>query len=245
MSVASLSAQQEPSSVDPELIADLVAANHILVAEGVLDGYGHVSVRHNRNPSHFFLASSLAPQLVTANDILEFDLDSTPVESTTRALYSERFIHSEIYKVRPDVKAIVHNHSPSVIPFGVSSVPLKALYHMAAFIGEGLPVFDIRNAGGLTDMLVRNSELAAALARSLGNQGAVLMRGHGAAVVGSSLPVVVGRSVYLEINARLQAQAMTIGGTITYLHPEEARKATDLDDYKRAWDLWKRKVVKK
>jgi HCOMODA/2-hydroxy-3-carboxy-muconic semialdehyde decarboxylase len=226
---------------DRQLLADLVAANRVLAHYGVLDGYGHVSVRHNRDPNRYLLSRSLAPALVTAADIMEYDLDSVPVDAQDRALYLERFIHGEIYKVRPDVQAVVHNHSPSVIPFGVTTIPLRPLYHMAAFIGEGAPVFEIRNVGGMTDMLVRNPELGRALAETLGTRAAALMRGHGAVVVGASLSVVVARSIYLEMNAKLQAQAMAIDTKITYLDPEEARLA-GLSDYSRAWDLWKRQV---
>jgi HCOMODA/2-hydroxy-3-carboxy-muconic semialdehyde decarboxylase len=158
-------------------------------------------------------------------------------------MYLERFIHGEIYKARPDVEAIVHNHSPSVIPFGVTTVLLQPLYHMSAFIGEGVPVFEIRKAGGMTDMLVRNPALGHALAQTLGGKPAALMRGHGAVVVGPDLPLAVGRSIYLEINAKLQVQAIALGGKVTYLDPEEARKTATLDGYQRAWELWKRKVM--
>src|SRR5712691_72416 len=166
-----------------------------------VDGYGHVSVRHDRDPNRYLLSRSLAPELVIAADIMEYDLDSTPVDAKGRSMYLERFIHGEIYKTRPDVKAIVHNHSPSVIPFSVGAVPLRPLYHMSAFVGEGVPVFEIRAAGGMTDMLVSNATLGRGLAQTLGRHPASLMRGHGAVVVGASLPIAVGRSVYLEMNA--------------------------------------------
>jgi HCOMODA/2-hydroxy-3-carboxy-muconic semialdehyde decarboxylase len=227
---------------DPQLIVDLVAANYILADSGVLDGYGHVSVRHNRDPNRYLLSRSLAPALVTADDIMEYDLDSIPLDPQGRTLYVERFIHGEIYKTRPEVQAIVHNHSPSVIPFGVSTVPLRPLYHMAAFLWEGVPVFEIREVAGMTDMLIRSPALGRALAQTLGNKAAALLRGHGAVVVGSSLPAVVGRSIYMEMNAKLQAQAMTLDKQITYLDPEEGRKA-DPGDYQRAWELWKRKAM--
>jgi len=240
-------AQQAPASVrspNPQLIEDLVAANRILADQGILDGYGHVSVRHDRNPSRYLLSRSLAPALVTADDIMEFDLESNPADARGRSMYRERFIHGAIYRARPDVNAVVHNHSPSVIPFGASSVPLRPLYHMAAFVGEGVPVFDIRTAGGATNMLVETAVSGGALAQTLGSKPAALMRGHGAVVVGASLPLVVGRSVYLEMNAKLQAQALALGGKITYLDPEEARKAASTNDYQRAWELWKRQVTK-
>src|SRR5262249_35300242 len=152
-------------------------------------------------------------------DIMEYDLDSNPVDSKVRPMYLERFIHGEIYKARPDVKAIVHNHAPSLIPFGVSSVPLRPIFQGPAFIGEGVPIFEIRDAAGMTDMLIRNPALGSALAKSLGNKQALLMRGHGAVVAGPSLPILVRRSINLEMNARLQVQAIALGGTITYLDP--------------------------
>lgn len=224
-------------------IEDLVAANRVLAAEGVVDGYGHVSVRSERDPNRYLLARSLAPALVTAADIMEYDLDSNPIDGQGRAMYTERFIHGEIYKVRPDVKAIVHHHSPSVIPFAASTVTLQPLYHMSAFIGDGVPNWEIRNVGGATDMLVSNGALGCDLAKTLGQHPAALMRGHGAAVVGADLGIAVGRSIYLELNARLQAQAMGLGGKITYLHPDEVRKVEARQDYARSWDLWKRTAL--
>jgi HCOMODA/2-hydroxy-3-carboxy-muconic semialdehyde decarboxylase len=237
----------EPASAgpaDPALIEDLVAANHILYEEGVVDGYGHVSARHDKDPNRYLLARSVAPELVTADDIVEFDLDSNPVDPRGRRFYLERFIHGEIYKARPDVKSVVHHHSPAVIPFGVTKVPLRPVFHMAAFVGEGVPVFEIRDFGGMTNMLVSDAKLGAGLARTLGDKPAVLMRGHGAAVVGVSVHQSVARSVYLQLDARLQAQAMALGGEITYLDPQEVKKMEDLGGvgYERAWELWKRKV---
>ena len=143
-----------------QLVEDLVAANRILADQGVLDGYGHVSARHDRDPARFLMSRSLAPELVTAADILEYDLDSEPVDARGRTSYLERYIHGEIYRARPDVQAVVHSHSPSVIPFGVTGVPLRPLYHMSAFLAAGAPVWDIRAAaGGDTDMLVRTPAL--------------------------------------------------------------------------------------
>jgi ribulose-5-phosphate 4-epimerase/fuculose-1-phosphate aldolase len=226
-------------------IEDLVAANRILAGQGVVDGYGHVSVRHERDPNRYLLSRSLAPELVSADDIMEYDLDSNPVDATGSAMYLERFIHGEIYKVRPDVMAVVHHHSPSVIPFAASTVSLQPLYHMSAFIGEGVPVFEVRNAAGMTDMLIRNAALGRALALTLGHHPAALMRGHGAVVVGADLPLVVGRSIYLELNARLQVQAIALGGNVTYLNREEVSKVVAVLDYARAWELWKRKAMAK
>lgn len=231
---------QPPAS----LVDDLVAANRILAAEGVLDGMGHVSVRHPGEPGRFLLARSMAPALVTAADILQYDFDGRLVGGGDQASYQERFIHAEIYRARPDVQAIVHCHTPSLIPFAASDVPLRAMYHMAAFVADGIPVFDIRAAAGVTDLLVKSSPLARALAASLGAKAAVLMRGHGAAVVAGSLPGVVGRSVYLDINARAQMQAVALGGRITYVGVDEARlRMADPNEYTRAWELWKRRLA--
>jgi ribulose-5-phosphate 4-epimerase/fuculose-1-phosphate aldolase len=243
--------QQPPSSAgaaDPSLLQDLVIANRILAEEGVLDAFGHVSVRHNRDPNRFLISRSVAPALVGEEDFIEYDLDSNAVNARGRAQYSERFIHGEIYKARKDVNAVVHSHSPSVIPFGVSSVPMRPVYHMAAFIGDGLPTFDIRKAAGMTDMLVSNADRGRALAQALADKPAVLMRGHGVAVVGAGLPYAVGRSIYLEVNARIQTQAIGLGGRVTYIDPEEAKKVLEAGEnrgYERAWELWKRKVMAK
>ena len=223
------------------LIAELVLANRILANEGVLDGYGHVSVRSPTNPNHYFLSRSKAPAVVTAADITEYDLDSRPVSSTQVAGYIERFIHGEIYRARQNVVAVVHCHCPDVIPFAATSVPLRPLYHMGGFIGGGVPVFDIRKGAGITDMLVRTPELGRSLAGTLGNKPAALMRGHGAVIAAPSLHLVAGQAYYLNLNARLQLQAIQLGGDkVTYLDPEEAKKAAQ--DYERSWDFWKSRL---
>jgi len=237
--------QQASDDAIARLIDDLVAANRILVDQGVLDAYGHVSVRSPRDPTHFYMARSIAPELVTAKDILEYDLSGEPVEAKGAQLFIERFIHSEIYKARPDVLAVAHNHAPSLIPFGVTGVELKPLYHMSAFLGPGVPVFDIRATGGETDMLVRNPTLGKALAKTLGSRPVALLRGHGAVVVATDLPRVVFRSVYTEQNAKLQAQAMQLGKQVKYLDAEEAKKAEASmgGTIGRPWELWKRKAL--
>jgi len=236
-------AQQTVAGV-AAVIEELVTANRILAMEGVLDGYGHVSVRPEKGGSRYYLSRSLAPDLVEPRDIMEFDLDSKPLDAQGRTPYIEAFIHGEIYRARPDVHAVVHTHSPALIPFGVSSVPLRPIYTMGAFIGEGVPIFDVRKVTEqTTDMLIRNSGLGRALAQSLGAYGAVLMRGHGAVVVGSSLQDAVGRSVYLQINAALQLQAISLGGTVQYLDADEARRLEAIPNrYQRAWEMWKRKA---
>lgn len=228
---------------NPELIEDLVVANRILVRYDVLDGMGHVSVRHDLNPNRFLLSRSRAPVLVTADDILEYDLNGVAVDLHGRPQYSERFIHAEIYKARPDVNAVVHNHSPAVIPFGVSDVPLRPIYHMASHMKEGIPVFEIRDDFGITNMLVNTPERGASLVKALGDSPSVLMRGHGIAVTGPALPYAVGRSIYTQINADLQLKAISLGGNITYLDPGEAQAQLDRGEhrgYSRSWELWKR-----
>jgi ribulose-5-phosphate 4-epimerase/fuculose-1-phosphate aldolase len=237
--------QQASDDAIARLIDDLVAANRILVDQGVLDAYGHVSVRSPRDPTHFYMARSIAPELVTAKDILEYDLSGEPVEAKGVQLFIERFIHSEIYKARPDVLAVAHNHAPSLIPFGVTGVELKPLYHMSAFLGPGVPVFDIRATGGETDMLVRDPALGKALAKTLGSRPVALLRGHGAVVVATDLPRVVFRSVYTEQNAKLQAQAMQLGKQVKFLDAEEAKKAEASigGTIGRPWELWKRKAL--
>jgi ribulose-5-phosphate 4-epimerase/fuculose-1-phosphate aldolase len=237
-------APAQSSQAPPTLIDDLVAANHILAQQGILDGYGHVSVRDNAGANRYLLARSLAPALVTAADIQRYDLDSNALDPAARPSFVERFIHGEIYRARPDVHAVVHSHTPSLIPFGVTGAALRPLYHMTAFVGAGVPVFEIRKVRGNDPtmlMLVHNAALGKALAETLGTKPAALMRGHGAVIVGATLPHVVGRSVYLALNATLQAQAMALGSSINYLDPQEAREEV-ADHYQRSWELWKRQV---
>src|SRR5258707_15784731 len=199
---------------------DLVLAYRILAAHGVVDAYGHVSLRTAKNPRRYLLARAMAPELVTADDILEFDLDSNPVKDAQVALYLERYIHGEIFKSRPDINAVVHNHSPSVIPFGVTTVQLRPLFNTGAFIGEGVPTFEIRDFQESGDLIIKTPHLGESLAKTLGGKPAALMRGHGAVVVGESLMLAVVRSVYLELSAKLQMQAMLI-----------ARPGGDLGDF--------------
>jgi HCOMODA/2-hydroxy-3-carboxy-muconic semialdehyde decarboxylase len=230
---------------DPRLVADLVTANHILYDQHVVDAFGHVSVRHDKRPDCFLLARSMAPALVTAADIVEFDLDGSPLAAEGRPVYLERFIHSEIYRVRPDVLSIVHSHSHAVIPFGVvRSHKLRAIFHMSAFVGTETPIFEIREcAGDGSDLLIRNRELGAALAKSLGPKAVVLMRGHGVTVTAPTLREAVYRGVYVDVNARLQLEAIGLGA-VNYLTDQEGRAAasTNASQIGRAWDLWKMKV---
>jgi ribulose-5-phosphate 4-epimerase/fuculose-1-phosphate aldolase len=237
-------APQPPADIDASLLDDLVAANRVLAQKGVLDALGHVSVRDPHNPARYWMSRSLAPELVTPSDIMEFDLDSNPIDRKDRALYVERFIHGEIYKARPDVNAIVHSHSPTVIPFSVTKVPLQPVLHNASFLAFGAPVFDTRTVASDSDLLIRTPALGAALAKTLGPIAAVvLLRGHGDAVVASSLPNAVFRAYYTEINAREQEQAIALGGKdVVYITPEEAaaREKESHQSFARSWELWKR-----
>jgi len=229
--------------MDQTLLDDLVAANRILAEHGVIDAYGHVSLRSPDNPKRFFLARAIAPETVQAADVLEYDLDGNPIDARGRDSVSERFIHSEIYRARPDVMSVVHNHSPSLIPFSVTDVKLRALFHMASFIGDGLPNFEIRKVKKGSDLLVRDPGLGKALAKTLGAKPAALMRGHGSAVTGDSLVRAVGRSIYLEMSAKMQMQALSLSSKVTYLDAAEVKASAPVQDYKRAWPLWRDKAL--
>lgn len=224
------------------LLADLVLANRILFSEHVLDAFGHVSVRHDHRPDRFLLARNMAPALVEAEDIVEFDADGEPVNANGRPVYLERFIHSEIYQARPDVMAVVHSHSMAVLPFGlVKSQPFRAVTHMGSFIGVCAPVFEIRDVVGEdNDLLISNRTLGAALARTLGQGTVALMRGHGSTAVGNSLKQAVFRAVYTEQNARVLAEALRIG-PVEGLSEAETRTATRTIDTQvdRAWNMWR------
>ena len=232
--------------VDAAVIGDLVLASHILANEGVLDAYGHVSIRHPTNPNRYLMARSRAPALITAADILEFDLDSNPVTPTQARLFTERFIHGSIYRARPDVKAVVHSHSPTVIPFGISDVSLKPVFHLGAFLYGGVPVYEISEHTSDGEMLVRDARLGDALAKTLGDKIVALMRGHGNVVVGPSLQHAVFRAIYTEVNARLQTVAIGLGGKVRYLSDAEGDNVTNKQpgNIARAWDLWKERVKK-
>lgn len=230
------------AQADLEHIQDLVAANHILAQHGVLDGYGHVSVRHPGNPNHILISRSRPAALLTAADIVEVDLDGNPLDAEVPPLFQETFIHTETYRSRPDVHAIVHSHSPTVITFSVSSVPLRALSSLSAFIMQGVPIWDYRRLGVERGPLVDDASRGRDLAETLGTKAVVLMRNHGATIVGSSLSMAVGRSIYLEQSAQIQLQAMLLGGDVHYL--ELAGEAVEYfgqgNDYEQAWELWRR-----
>ena len=227
--------------VDGATIDELVTASRILADQGVLDAFGHVSIRHPSDPNRYLLSRARAPALVTAGDIVEFDLDSNPIDARGRRVFLERFIHGEIYKARPDVNAVVHSHSPTVIPFSVTQVPLKPIAHTASFLVAGVPVFDIRQAGIVNGMLVANNALGKALATTLGDKTVALLRGHGDVVVGPTVRRVVLRAIYNLVNARLLATALTFNSPITYVAADEAQEPVRLDD---AWELLKRDALK-
>jgi ribulose-5-phosphate 4-epimerase/fuculose-1-phosphate aldolase len=231
--------------VDPALLEDVVVGSRILADFGVVDGFGHVSARHPTNPNHFLMSRSLAPALVTADDIMEFDLDGNAVDARGRSVFLERFIHAEIYRVRPDVMSVVHTHSPGVIPFSVSNVPLRPMYHNPSFLAVGVPVWDIRKDFGDTSMLVNNAAIGKSLAAALGDKPVALMRGHGDVTVGPTVKMAVFRAYYTDVNARLQAQALALGGEPNYLTPGEGAKAdqTNFAVMDRIWGLWRMRVL--
>jgi HCOMODA/2-hydroxy-3-carboxy-muconic semialdehyde decarboxylase len=233
------------SGVDPALLEDVVVGSRILADFGVVDGFGHVSARHPTIPNHFLMSRSLAPALVTADDIMEFDLDGNAVDARGRSVFIERFIHAEIYRVRPDVMSVVHTHSPGVIPFSVSNVPLRPMYHNPSFLAVGVPVWDIRKDFGDTSMLVNNAALGKSLAAALGDKPVALMRGHGDVAVGPTVKMAVFRAYYTDVNAKLQAQALALGGEPNYLTPGEGAKAdqTNFAVIDRIWNLWRMKIL--
>jgi HCOMODA/2-hydroxy-3-carboxy-muconic semialdehyde decarboxylase len=235
-----MTTKTQPADIEAQVIDDLVVANRILAKKGVLDGWGHVSARCPNNPKHFFMARSLAPALVTAADIMEFDEDSEPVDQRGRRMYAERYIHGEILRARPDVMAVVHSHSSKVLPFSVTDAPLRALIHMAAFLGdEPAPVFDTRVApGGDFTMLVLNSQSGAALAKELGNRSVVLMRGHGMSVAAASVRLVVFMAIYTQINAEVLLSALHLG-TPNFMDSAEIARSDRPD---RGWEAWAAEV---
>ena len=232
--------------VDPALLADLAAAGRILVTQGVMDGFGHVSLRHPHAPDRYFMARSIAPALVTPADIIEYDLDSNPCNANGRGSFLERFIHGEIFKARPDIMSVVHSHSPSVIPFGLVNVPIQAMFHNAAFLAAGVPVFDIREKFGATDMLIGNGAKGVALAQVMGKKDIAMMRAHGSVACGPTLQTAVFRAVYTEVNARVQHWTNALGGgaPVAALDSEEGLLADAVNQTAgmRAWDLWRSQV---
>jgi ribulose-5-phosphate 4-epimerase/fuculose-1-phosphate aldolase len=236
--------QQPGADVFPSqaLLDDLVLANKILFGLNVVDAFGHVSVRHDKLDDHYLMSRHLPPGMVTQADIVTFDLDSTPLTHVDKPQYSERFIHGEIYKVRGDVRSVVHCHARPLIPFGVAKgAKLRPMFHMCGFLGLGVPIFEIREAGGMTDMLIRTAALGKALAASLRDKHVVLMRGHGATMVGESIAESVFRAVYATENAsiQMQAHALAPNGEIEFLSEEESVLSGKGRNVPRSWTLWK------
>jgi HCOMODA/2-hydroxy-3-carboxy-muconic semialdehyde decarboxylase len=235
------------------LLDDLVVANRILANENILDGLGHVSVRSLQRPDHFFLARDLAPGLVTAADLVEYDLDGNPVNPKAPQGYRERFLHGAVYKARADVNSIVHSHMPSVLPFTDVTTPLRPMYHMAPFLLQGAPVFEVRSVQGQVGMLIDNNKVGAALAQTLGKRTIALIRGHGAVIVGTTIPDAVQNAIFTDVNARVQAQAVALGGNISYLTPADVEGGNPNPQppsppgtagyYTRSWNVWKAKAM--
>ena len=222
-------------------LRDVVIANRILAHEGVVDAYGHVSVRHPLDPTSYLLSRSRAPELVERGDIVEFDLEGKSVGSDTRAPYLERFIHGAIYETRPDVQAVVHAHAEAVLPFTISATLLRPVVHMASFIGARIPVWDIRDNFGDTNLLVVNMAQGRDLARGLGGERVALMRGHGFVAAGRSLPEAIRIGVYMPVNARVLLDALRLGEVKALSRGEiEAHASMKPDDPAmwRAWEYW-------
>ena len=227
------------------VLEDLAAASRILVDQGVFDAAGHVSMRHPGNPDRFLMSRSLAPALVTADDIMEFTLDCAQPSSDPRRPFIERFLHGGIYQKRTDVMAVAHGHAAAVIPFGLVNTPMRATYHNAAFLAAGVPVFDIRERFGATDIVISSAEKGAALADALGGKAVLLLRAHGFVAVAPTLQSAVFRAIFTEVSARVQLQAAALGGPMAALDEEEGRKADaiNLATVGRSWELWKKRVT--
>jgi HCOMODA/2-hydroxy-3-carboxy-muconic semialdehyde decarboxylase len=232
--------------VAPELIADLAAASRILAERGVVDGFGHVSLRHPENSERYLMSRSIAPALVTPDDIIEYNLDSVACNANGRGSFLERFIHGAIFEARPDIMSVVHSHSPSVIPFGLVDVKMQAMFHNAAFLAAGVPVFDISDQFGNTDMLISDGGKGVALASTLEDKNIALMRAHGSVACGPTLQTAVFRAVYTEVNARVQHWTAALGGDgpIAALNEEEGLLADGPNQTAgmRAWDLWRAQI---
>lgn len=220
---------------------DLVTANHILARENVVDAFGHISIRHPQNPQQYILSQSRAPQLVTPQDLMEYTLDGHPIDQQNRPMYAERPIHGAIYQTRPNAHAVIHNHSPAVLPFTITPTPLRPIFHLAAIIGESLPLWDIRQNFGDTTLLVTTMQQGRDLAAALGPRPAALMRGHGCVIAAPSLKEAVMTAIYLQTNAQLLLAALPLG-PITYLSPGEiaqmAQSQIRPTSLNRAWEYW-------
>jgi HCOMODA/2-hydroxy-3-carboxy-muconic semialdehyde decarboxylase len=243
---AGIQEQMEQNPAVKVAVEELVIANHILYDQNAVDGYGHISVRNPANPNTFFLARSVAPSVVKVQDIMEFDMNGKALNGDTRVTYGERFIHSGILKNRPDINSVIHGHASPILPYGLTGTTLRPVYHMSAFLGEGSPVFEIRNFAKPnidTDMFISDSDLGDALSQTMGLQYFVLMRGHGYAAGADSIKKAVFRTVYAIQNASIQAEAMKMG-QVQYLTPGEAAasKETIEKTIGRPWQLWSERV---
>ena len=230
--------------IAPQLIEELVTANRILAREGVVDSFGHVSIRHPDRAGYYVMSRARAPECIEAGDLMEFAPDGAPADPAGRTPYAERFIHGAVYGARPDVHAVVHNHSPSVIPFSVTGAALAPVMHMCAGIGRPIPTWDSRTRFGDTNLLVTNMEVARDLARTLGDRPVALMRGHGSVVAARSLREVVFNSIYLQLNADLQLKAAALG-EITFLSEGEiaaVMRTRSSFTFERAWEFWCRRA---
>jgi ribulose-5-phosphate 4-epimerase/fuculose-1-phosphate aldolase len=229
--------------IERSVIEDLIIANRILADQQVLDAYGDISIRHPRNPERFLMGRVLPPLLVTEDDIVEYDLAANAFGARPEFDHcTERFLHSEIYRMRPDVNAVVHSHSSAVIPFANTNIALRPMVHLTAFLSPDVPIFEIRQAAkAKTNLLVADDRLGRSVAETLGHNAVALLRGHGAVIVASSLSLAVFRAIYTDINARMQMHAMATGEPITFLNLDEAMEANKLLDniHRRAWHLWK------
>ncbi|HKQ29475.1 MAG TPA: class II aldolase/adducin family protein [Burkholderiales bacterium] len=225
-----------------DALRELAVANRILARENVVDAFGHVSIRHPGRPDRFFMSRSRAPELVTVADLMEFELDGTPVDAKGRTPYSERFIHGAIFEKRADVTSVIHNHSHEIIPYGITPVKLRPVLHVGAAIGEDVPVWDIRRKFGDTNLLVVNMDQGRDLAVTLGTNRVALMRGHGCAVAGRTLREAVFTAIYLQVNAKLQTQALNLSNEVQYLSPGELARTKEMLAQQvgldRAWEYW-------
>jgi ribulose-5-phosphate 4-epimerase/fuculose-1-phosphate aldolase len=235
-----------PSAIDKARM-EVALGNRILANEGVLDAFGHVSLRHPTNPDRYLLSRSRAPELIEPDDVLEYDLDSNPVKPTDQRLYAERVIHGEIYKARPDVMAVVHHHAPAVMPFCIAGAELLPVMHLGAVIGHKVPFWDQYDEFGDTNLLLVKPEEGASLARALGEAPLVLMKGHGATVVGSNVQELVFRAIYSCRNAEYQFMARLLG-KVTKLRPGEVEKSSQINAMPtatfRTWEYWQRRLEK-
>jgi ribulose-5-phosphate 4-epimerase/fuculose-1-phosphate aldolase len=223
-----------------QALEELVTANRILAREGVVDSFGHVSIRHPGRPDRYILSRARAPECIEVEDLMEFNADGTAIDAAGRKPYAERYIHGAVYEARPAVQAAVHHHSPSVIPFSITAVQISPVMHMCAGIGQHIPTWDSRTRFGDTNLLVTNAEMARDLAAALGDRPVALMRGHGAVVAGASLREVVFNSIYLQLNADLQMKASALGEPMFLSDGEVAAvlRTRSSFTFERAWEGW-------